>query len=431
MTVMSDFATHKNKILSLQLNLMVTSAAPPTNLCHCKQAKNILPLLQDILFIRVTHKRMRLTAKFCCLFTGLSVLTTGYAYGQTNPDNKTLQIAVVAPFEGPYAILAQQIRLGTEAAKLQNQYSVSLVYMQEYCKADQDAATAEKIRQAGIKYVIGYLCSELLEGAAPVLVKDGIAILSLGSRQPTLLEQENRQNLNIFRLYPDRKRAVDKLAEKLAAEWQKLPFALLEDGTVQGRDFARTALQAFKARGLEPALIDTYRPAQTSQNTLIAQLKRAGINHVLLGGEGEDATVIARSAAAANWPLTIAGTESLLGRDPQSPLPAGLLMSGLPDMISSPAAENAVKAITALAKKQQDTGDMLADGYALPAYSAVQIVAQAQADQSNPPKQPVEILRSTQFETVIGEVSFSPEGLRKQNPYQLMRYNGKDFEPIE
>src|SRR5690606_21041043 len=104
--------------------------------------------------------------KFCCLFTGLSVLTTGYAYGQANTDDKLQKIAVVAPFEGPYAVLAQQIRLGTEAAKLQNQYPISLVYMQEACKADQDAATAEKIRQANIKYVIGYLCSESLEGAA-------------------------------------------------------------------------------------------------------------------------------------------------------------------------------------------------------------------------------------------------------------------------
>lgn len=388
--------------------------------------------LQDLLFIRVAHRRMRLTAKFCCLFTGLSVLSTGYAYGQANPDDKTLQIAVVAPFEGPYAILAQQIRLGSEAAKLQNQYPVSLVYMQEACKADQDAATAEKIRQAKIQYVIGYLCSESLEGAAPVLQKDGIAILSLGSRQKTILEQESRQNLNIFRLTPDRKLAANILAEKLAPQWQKLPFAFLEDGTVQGRDFARTILPAFKARGLEPALNDTYRPAQTTQNALIAQLKRAGINHILLGGEGDDASVIARSAAAAGWPLTIAGTESLLRFDPQNPLPVGLLMSGLPDMSAQASAESAaVKAISALAQKQTGTGDMLADGYALPAYSAVQIVAQALAAQSNPPKSATEILHSTQFDTAIGAVSFSPAGLRKQNPYRLMRYNGKDFVPVE
>ena len=374
---------------------------------------------------------MRLTAKFCCLLTGLSVLTSTYAYGQTSSDDKALQIAIVAPFEGPYAVLAQQIRLGTEAAKLQNQYPISLIYMQEDCKADQDAATAEKIRLANIKYVIGYLCSESLEGAAPVLAKDGIAILSLGSRQPTILEQETRENLGIFRLYPDRKLAANVLADKLAPQWQKTPFALLEDGTVQGRDFARTILQAFKTRGVEPAMSDTYRPAQTSQNALITQLKRAGINHILLGGEGDDAAVIARSAIAANWPLTIAGSESLLRNDPQNPLPVGLLMSGLPDMTMQASAESAVKAISALAQKQNDTSDMQADGYALSAYSAVQIVAQALADQSNPPKSATEILRSTQFETAIGAVSFTPAGIRKQNPYRLMRYNGKDFEPVE
>lgn len=374
---------------------------------------------------------MRLAAAFCCLFTGLSVLTVTPANAQTQAEDKAPKIAVVAPFEGPYAILAEQIRLGAEAAKIQNQYPVSLVYMPEYCKADQDAATAEKIRQAKIRYVIGYLCSESLEGAAPVLARDGIAILSLGSRQPTLLEQQTRQNFGIFRLQPDRKLAAAVLADQLAPLWRSAPFALLEDGTVQGRDFARQVQQAFKARSLEPALTDTYRPAQTSQTALIARLKRAGIYHVLLGGEGDDASVIARSASAAGWPLTIAGTDSLLRNDPQNPLPAGLLMSAIPDSSTQPDAEHAVKAITALARKQNNTEEMQADGYALPAYSAMQMIAQALADKSEPAKSPTEIFQTVHFETAIGTVSFTPAGLRRENPYRLLRFNGKDFVPAE
>lgn len=375
---------------------------------------------------------MRLAVKICCLSLcmGATVLSAAPAYSQTQ-QNDDPKIGIVVPESGSYAILAKQIKLGAEAAKLQNQYPVSLIYLPEHCKAEQDAETAEKIRQENIKFVIGYLCSESLEGAAPVLARDGITILSLGSRQQTLLEQQTRQSFGIFRLQPDRKMATAVLADRLAPLWRTVPFALIEDGTVQGRDFARQVLPAFKARGLEPALTDTYRPAQTSQNALVAQLKRAGINHILLGGEGDDAAVIARSAAAAGLPLTIAGGESLLRADPQTPLPVGLLMSSIPETETQTYTDSAIKAIAALAGKQSDTQEMLADGYALPAYAAMQIVSQTLSDTSEPPKPAASILQTTRFETVIGAVSFTPQGLRQENPYRLMRFNGKDFEPAK
>lgn len=372
---------------------------------------------------------MRLAITLCCLL--MTASSSGMAYAQTKPDANALQIGVVAPFDGPYAILAKQIRLGVEAARLQNQYPVNITYLQENCKVDQDAVTAEKIRQAKIKFVIGYLCSESLEGAAPVLARDGIAILSLGSRQPSILEQQTRQNFGIFRLQPDRKMAVDVLVDQLSPTWRSVPFALIEDGTVQGRDFARQVLLAFKARGLEPAMTDTYRPGQASQNALIAQLKRAGINHILLGGEGDDASVIARSAAASGLTLTIAGGESLLRADPQTPLPVGLLMSIIPQADSQPSAQEAVKAIDGLARKEGDTEEMLADGYALPAYAAMQIAYQTLTRKTDPQQSAAAFLQKTHFDTAIGGVSFTPAGLRRENPYRLMRFNGKVFEPAE
>lgn len=375
---------------------------------------------------------MRLAVTLCCLL--MTASSSGIAYAQTEQDaakSNELHIGVVAPFDGPYAILAKQIRLGTEAARLQNQYPVNITYMQENCKAEQDAETAERIRQAKIKLVIGYLCSESLEGAAPVLARDGIAILSLGSRQPNILEQQTRQNFGIFRLQPDRKMAIDVLVDQLSPTWRSVPFALLEDGTVQGRDFARQVLLAFKARGLEPALTDTYRPGQTSQNALVAQLKRAGINHILLGGEGDDASVIARSAAASGLKLTIAGGESLLRADQQNPLPVGLLMSTIPQADSQASAQEAVKAIDAIARKQGDTEEMLSDGYALPAYAAMQIAYQTLTRKNDPPQSAAAFLQKTHFDTAIGGISFTPPGLRRENPYRLMRFNGKIFEPVE
>lgn len=367
----------------------------------------------------------------CCLCLQTTALSAGNAYAQTKPDNNNLSIGIIAPFDGPYAVLAKQIRLGAEAAKLKNQYPVDLIHMQEYCNADQDAATAEKLRQAKVKLVIGYLCSESLEGAAPVLARDGITIFSLGSRQQNILEQQTKQNFGIFRLQADRNAAIEVLVDQLSPTWRTVPFAVIEDGTVQGRDFARQVLQAFKTHGLEPALTDTYRPAQPAQTTLITRLKRAGIHHILLGGEGDDASVIARSAAAAGHPLTIAGSEMLLRADPLNPLPVGLLMSAIPETNIDPAAQEAIKAINALARKTADTEEMQAGTYALLAYSAMQIAHDVLTSQTDPQQSITALLQKNHFETATGTVSFTPTGLRQENPYRLLRFNGKNVELSE
>ncbi len=384
---------------------------------------------------------MRYAAIFCCLCLSLfsSALTTDFARAQQEQTASALHIGIITPLDGPYALLGKQIRLGAEAAKIQNQYPVSLVFMPEHCKAKEDTAVAEKIRlgakTAKIQLVIGYLCSESLMRAAPILARDNIAVLSLGSRQPNIAELQVKNNFGIFRLQAERNRAIELLLDQLLPTWRNLPFALIEDGTVQGRDFARQVLAVLKARGLEPALTDTYRPAQTAQNALIARLKRAGINHILLGGEGADASVIARSAAAAGLPLTIAGNDMLLHDDPANPLPVGLLMSALPDVTLMPGittdTQTAIKAINALARKEDSTGDMQAEGYALLAYSAMQIAYQALTRPAEPQLSLTDYLLKNHFETASGPISFTDEGLRRENPYRLMRFDGKIFVPVQ
>lgn len=106
-------------------------------------------------------------------------------------------------------------------------------------------------------------------------------------------------------------------------------------------------------------------------------------------------------------------------------------MSAIPEAITQASTESAVKAITAMAEKQPDTQDMKADGYALEAYSALQIAAQILTDPSETQKTAAELLYSTRFETAGGTVSFTHAGLRQENPYRLMRFNGKDFEPVQ
>lgn len=370
---------------------------------------------------------MRLAATLFCLLT--SNLCGSLVHAQPKQDNQYLSIAIVAPFDGPYAVLAKQIRLGVEAASLQNHYPVNFIHLPEFCNAEKDAVTAEKIRQSKIKIVIGYLCSESLEGAAPVLSRDGIPVLSLGSRQLNILEQQSKQHFGTFRLQAERNAAINVLVDELSPTWRTVPFALLEDGTVQGRDFARQVLQAFKARGLEPALTDTYRPAQPSQSALIAQLKRAGIHHVLLGGEGDDASVIARSAASSGFPLTIAGSETLLRSDPLNPLPVGLLMSAIPQNFAT--AEPAIKAINDLANNDTATQDIEAGTYALLAYSALQIAHDTLVTKTDPQQSLTAALQNTHYDTATGSVSFTPQGLRRETPYRLMRFNGQKFELVE
>lgn len=328
----------------------------------------------------------------------------------------SMNIGLVAPQGGAYALLGQQMRSGTEAAAAANKNSVTVI--DESCAPDSGPAIADKLIAAKVDVAIGFLCSESLEGGLPKLAAANIPAITLSVRWPTIMEDALKKHWPFFRLAPSNKAESAKLVDVILTQWTGFAFALVDDGTIRGRDLVESLRAPLDQQGMKPVFTDTYRPGQDQQISLVRRLKKAGATHVFIGGDRTDISIIARDAKAENIPLVIMGGDVMKAVDKPVPLVDGVLAVTTPDYATLPTAQAATSAL----RKQ----NIEPDGYTLPAYAAVEFVnaANQQAGKTSLS----EAIMKTSTQTAIGPVSFDANHELAINPYQLLEWRDGAFQ---
>lgn len=332
-------------------------------------------------------------------------------------------VAVVAPLSGPYEVLGRQIVKGAEAAG--RAAGVEIVTIDESCEAGSGAAIAKNITEARASAAIGFLCSESLDGAMPPLAEAGIAAISVSVRWNALMEDARKFGWPLFRLAPRPEAESDKAVEVILSRWPGAPIALIEDGTIRGRELVDAIRARLEENGLKPVFVDTFRPGQEQQIALVRRLEKAGATHVFIGGDRNDVSIIARDAAVENIALTLIGGETMRAADQPVQLPDGVYAITLPDLADQ---ETAGAAVTALRAE-----NVAPEGYVLPAYAAVQIAAAADArkpapsDAADAPSPVEQAMTTAPFETALGSIRFGADHELSANPYRLMVWRDGAF----
>jgi branched-chain amino acid transport system substrate-binding protein len=332
----------------------------------------------------------------------------------------TLKIAVVAPQSGSLQILGQQV---IDGATLAAKDKAEIVAINESCADDSGPDLANRIQQSGAQVAIGFLCSQSLEGALPVLASAKIPAITLSVRASILMEDAIKKDWPLFRLAPSPTAEREKLADTIFQNWKGKPFAILDDGTITSRETAETVRETLEQRGMKATLIDNFRPAQEMQTLLVRRLAKAGVTHVFAAADRNDMSVMAHDARAANLGLTFLGGDALSATDQAVPLEKGVLAVTRPDYQTLPAAKSVVEQ---LAKDNKS-----ADGYVLPAYAAVTIALDADEIAAGNGAGLTEALIDTPYKTVIGEIRFTQAHELTTNPFSLLEWDGQSFKPVE
>lgn len=324
-----------------------------------------------------------------------------------------LTIGVSAPLSGPFAIVGKQIADGAEAARTAlGQEKVKLVVSDDRCDGDGGKEAAAAFTAAKVSAVVGYLCSQALQGALPLLREQKIPVVALGVRPEKILEDARKNGDAVFRLGPGSDDEQTALSELLLPLWRGKNFAIIDDGTIHARELAESLRAAAEARGLKPVFTDTFRPALENQMALVNRLKKSGATHVFAGGDRSDIAIIARDAAAQGVALTLAGGETLEAAPDDVPLADGVIMAGAP-----------------LPKADKGTGGPGAEGYFASAYAAVEIIAQAAS--AGDGAAIAQNIGANAHPTLIGNVKFRPNGAQSGNPYRLLVSKSGRFEDFQ
>ncbi len=343
----------------------------------------------------------------------ITALATGLA-ASTPVLAETLPIGVAAPLSGASAILGKQMRDGALAAA--GQAAVSVV--DDACTANGGIAAAQAFAAAKVRIVVGFLCTEALEAALPILKGAGIPVITPGVRTDSITDRREKTGWPIYRLAPraDGERAA--VGDILTKLWRDELFAIVDDGTIYGRELAESFRLSVEQAGLKPVFVDTFRPQLDNQIGLVGRLRKAEASRVFAGGDHDDIAIIERDAEKLGVPLIVAGGETLRGAPTDTPLATGTLMIGLPEWasVADPAKVQALR----------DAGT-IPEGYVLPAYAAMEVamaaLTQAQADGGGIEQ----ALGSSRFATAIGPVKFDAKGDLTENPYRLFRFDGMRF----
>ncbi|MBO6639535.1 MAG: ABC transporter substrate-binding protein [Roseitalea sp.] len=234
--------------------------------------------------------------------------------------------AIIAPLSGSYAPVGRALDASVRAI-----LGDDVPALDDGCDADMAQSAARDVIEAGDALVIGLPCIDAFDAAMPMLADTGVPVIAVGVRAADItMAPRGTAQWPVFRVGPTAGEEATVLAGHLARSWREANFAIIDDGTLYGRQLAENMRLLLAEAALEPVFVDTYRPLLESQTALVRRLQRSGASHVLIGGEARDAAIIAADAARIGYRLTMAGGDSLIAPPADGRLPDGTITVALP-----------------------------------------------------------------------------------------------------
>jgi branched-chain amino acid transport system substrate-binding protein len=371
---------------------------------------------------------MALLNRFRILCLSVACLLAPLTAATAQDTARQLRIGVMAPGDGPYDLLGLQMQTALQAFGAD--HPVAVVEALETCEDGSGEDAALSMVEAGVDVVIGLFCVETILSAMPVLAQSDIPGISLSVRADIVMEEALSREWPLFRMEPSADMEAARIADIIASDWASEPFALIEDGTIYGRDLVETIRLELEEIGITPSFVDNFRPAQELQFGLVRRLASSGVTHVFVGGERSDIAIIARDARQAELDLTFMGGDALTAADLETPLPDGVFA-----VISQASRLDDQSAAAAIERQLDLSGqeDMRpADGYLLPAYATAEIALAAwntAIGQDN--RDLASVLREDRFSTAIGTVRFGNDQSRDGQSFELMISRDGTFVPTD
>lgn len=356
--------------------------------------------------------------------------TAGGAFPQS--ARAEMLIGVAAPLSGQFAPLGEELVDGVTQAVSDlnsaggiNGEKLRVVSVDDKCDAKEAVAVANRLVGRGIKLMVGHLCTSATLAASQVYAQNKVVLIAPATTGTRLTD--DRAGPGVFRLARRDDEQPGVLAAYLAKTYSGKRMALIGDGSPYARSLTEPVMTILKAAGETVAYDDTYRAGENSYRDVVAKLKSEAIDVVFAAGQVDDIGLIRRQMAQARLTIPLVSGDSLMSSDYGAR--AGTAAEGT--VIAYPPAWREATEAQPVVNRLESAG-RTADGYALPAYAAVQIYANAVNKASEGANSAdfdavVETLANGQFSTVIGAVRFDAKGDNQQPGFVMWPFENGRF----
>lgn len=349
----------------------------------------------------------------------------------TAPARADILLGVAGPMTGPKATFGEQFDHGARKAVADLNarggvlgQKIVLTYGDDSCEPKQAVAVANELVGKKVAAVIGHFCSGSSIPASEVYAETGTLEISPGTTSPVYTE---RGLPGLFRVCGRDDQQGRVAAEYIARVFKGQPVAIVHDRSGYGKGLADRTRDELHRLGVKEVLYEAITTGDRDFSALVTRLKSEKVAALFLGGYHAEAGLIVRQMRDQGLKTVLMGGDSLVTGEfwaITGPAGTGTLMTFSPDPRKDPANAELVKYFRAQNYEPE--------AYTLYTYGAIQAWAQAveKAGTIDPVKVAA-VLKSGQFDTVIGKIGFDAKGDVAAPGYVMYQWKngGYDYAP--
>ncbi|HEX2843176.1 branched-chain amino acid ABC transporter substrate-binding protein [Hyphomicrobium sp.] len=346
---------------------------------------------------------MRFVKLAAALFATLALASCG--------GEQKLKIGVAGPITGKDAVFGAQLKHGAEqavedinAAGGLNGQKIELVVGDDAADPKQGRSVANMFVSEGVSFVIGHFNSGVSEPASDVYSENGILMITPGSTNPKITERSLKA---VFRTCGRDDQQGKVAGEYIAQHFKDKKVAIAHDKTTYGKGLADETKKTMNGLGVTEVLYEGVNTGERDFSALVSKIKASGADIVYWGGVHTEGGAILRQMRAAGVNATMMGGDGIATDEFAAlagPGTEGTLMTFGPDPQKRPEAQAVLEKFKARNFKPE--------AYTLYSYASVQVIAEAAKaiNSVDPAKIAEELHKGKTYKTVIGDLAFDAKG---------------------
>jgi branched-chain amino acid transport system substrate-binding protein len=322
-----------------------------------------------------------------------------------------IAIGVVGPMSGNFGIFGEQMVVGAEQAIADINTAggvlgeeLVLEVGDDKCDRERAESVANQMVGRKVALIVGHLCSGASIVAARTYKDAGIVQISPGARAAQYTDE--RAGPGTFRLAGRDDQQGRVAGTFLADHFADRRIAVVHDASPYGVALAEATLKAMNDAGKRETLYEAHPANDRDFTPLFSRLASERIDVLFFAGDHTEAALIIRRLHEESLPIALVSGDTLMTEEfiaIAGEAGEGALMTYPPDPARSAAAADVVARL--------ERRDIVAEGYLLYAYAAVQTwAAAAEAAGSTDFAAVAAALADGTFDTVLGPVAFDDKG---------------------
>jgi branched-chain amino acid transport system substrate-binding protein len=340
----------------------------------------------------------------------------------------TIKIGILQPMTGPYTQYGEQIQAGALTAIETinanggiNGKQLEPLLIDDGCEPKQAVPAANRVVNDGAKFVVAHACSGVAVSAVNVYDQEGIVAITPGATSPLLTD--TIKSRFFFRTIGRDDQQGPFAARYIANTVKPKMVAVLHDKQTYGSGVATQVKDTLVREGINVVMFEGINVGDNDYSAIITKLKNAGVDFVYYGGYHAELGLLLRQAREHGLKVQFMGPEGTANQDLfaiAGPATDGLLVTLPVDFSKLPGNEGVVQAFKD-AKRDPD------GAFQMPAYAAVQLIAQSVHAVGEDPAKVADYLHKNTFNTVIGKIEYDAKGDLKNFEFAVYKWdkNGK------